>query len=83
MRELLKRSANQRAARAIDFADLVLAELRARQQTMLEDRRGHAFPDPADAIARVWRIGFLSGFVGHQFEVLGLRARSAKFGVEW
>jgi hypothetical protein len=38
---------------------------------VLEDRRGHALPDPADAIARVWRIGFLAGFGGHYFERLG------------
>ncbi|BBZ96329.1 hypothetical protein BRDID11004_27630 [Bradyrhizobium diazoefficiens] len=38
---------------------------------MLEDRRGHALPDPADAIARVWRIGFLAGLGGHRFEGLG------------
>src|SRR4051794_11448368 len=65
MRELLKRGADQRAARAVDLADLVLAKLRARQQAMLEDRRGHALADTADAIARVWRIGFLAGLGGH------------------
>ena len=65
MRELLERGADQRAARAIDLADLVLAELRARQQAMLEDRRGHALPDTADAIAHVGRIGFRAGFGGH------------------
>ena len=65
MRKLLERSADQRAARAVDLADLVLAELRARQQAMLEDRGGHALPDPADAIVRIWRIGFRAGFGGH------------------
>jgi hypothetical protein len=65
MRELLKRGANQRSACAVDLADLVLAEFRAGQQAMLEDRRRHAFPDAADAIARIWRVGFRSGLGGH------------------
>jgi len=51
MRELEQRRANQRAAHAVDLADLVLTELRARQQPVLEDRRHHAFPDPANAVA--------------------------------
>src|SRR5262245_6289386 len=50
MCELEQRRAHQRAARAIDLADLVLTELRSWQQPVLENRRHHAFPDPADAV---------------------------------
>ena len=65
VRELLQRGANQRSACSVDLADLVLAEFRAGQQAMLEDRRSHTFPDAADAIARIWRVGFRSGLDGH------------------
>ncbi|MGY4452817.1 hypothetical protein ACVWZR_007477 [Bradyrhizobium sp. i1.3.1] len=82
MCKLLERRADQRAARAVDLADLVLAELRTGQQAMLEDRGGHPFPDTADAIARIWRVGFRASLGGHQFEGLGVRARSATFGLE-
>lgn len=68
MRKLLERRADQGAAGAVDLADLVLAELRAGQQAMLEDRGGHALPDTADAIARIWRIGFRTGLGGHGCE---------------
>ncbi|MGY2936972.1 hypothetical protein ACVWZ6_006574 [Bradyrhizobium sp. GM6.1] len=65
VRELLQRGANQRSACSVDLADLVLAEFRAGQQAMLEDRRSHTFPDAADAIARIWRVGVRSGLDGH------------------